>query len=129
MAVPGATRVLANYGATVIRLVGADVVTPRSPQKPCAPGDLTTHPCGRSKPDLIFLAPALLDYTVNRRTQARVGNHDPQRAPHGVYPAAGEDRWVAIVVDSNQQWESLCRVMQRPDLAADQRLAGLAQTA
>ena len=41
---------------------------------------------------LHFLAPAVLDYTVNRRSQHAAGNDDPQQAPHGVYLAAGADR-------------------------------------
>ena len=42
-----------------------------------------------------FLAPALLDYALNGRVPAPCGNDDPELSPHGVYPAAGEDRWVA----------------------------------
>jgi crotonobetainyl-CoA:carnitine CoA-transferase CaiB-like acyl-CoA transferase len=74
---------------------------------------------------LHFLAPALLDYTVNRRVQERVGNRDRHMAPHGVYAAAGEDRWVAITVRNSQQWEALCAVLQRPDLIDDERFSTL----
>ncbi|GAA0514844.1 CoA transferase [Paractinoplanes deccanensis] len=31
------------------------------------------------------------------------------RAPHGVYPARGEDRWVAIAVEDDAQWRTLAR--------------------
>ena len=55
---------------------------------------------------LHFLGPALLDYTVNGRVQGATGNRDPHLAPHGVYPAAGTDRWVAIVVQTEEQWQS-----------------------
>lgn len=74
---------------------------------------------------LHFLGPALLDCTVNRRTRACQGNRDPHMAPHGVYAAAGEDRWVAIAVRSTAQWHLLCDVMQRLDLADDERFATL----
>ena len=70
---------------------------------------------------LHFLGPAILDYTVNGRSQDRLGNRDTQMAPHGVYPAAGEDCWVAITVATQDQWETLCDVMQQPDLAVDDR--------
>lgn len=73
-----------------------------------------------------FLGPALLDATVNGRIQGRVGNRDPQMAPHGVYPAAGDDRWIAITVADDQQWEALCAVIDRPELAHDERFATLA---
>ncbi|MBM2615712.1 CoA transferase [Actinoplanes sp. LDG1-06] len=32
------------------------------------------------------------------------------RSPHGVYPARGEDRWVAIAVTNDEQWRSLARL-------------------
>ncbi|GAA0526372.1 CoA transferase [Paractinoplanes ferrugineus] len=32
------------------------------------------------------------------------------RAPHGVYPARGDDRWVAIAVDDDDQWRTLARL-------------------
>lgn len=72
---------------------------------------------------LHFLGPALLDYTVNRRVQVRAGNRDARMAPHGVYPAAGDDRWVAITVATDEQWRALCDVMARLELAGDERYA------
>jgi crotonobetainyl-CoA:carnitine CoA-transferase CaiB-like acyl-CoA transferase len=44
-------------------------------------------------------------------------------APHGVYPAAGVDRWVAIACQSDAAWGSLCEVMGLDHLAADRALA------
>ena len=70
---------------------------------------------------LHFLTPALLDYTVNGRRQERVGNVDAHLAPHGVYPAAGQDRWLAITVSHDAQWQALCEVIERPELAHDSR--------
>jgi crotonobetainyl-CoA:carnitine CoA-transferase CaiB-like acyl-CoA transferase len=58
-----------------------------------------------------FLAPALIDYTANGRSFARCGNDDPAMAPHGVYPAAGEDRWVAIACEDDARWPALCGVI------------------
>ena len=72
---------------------------------------------------LHFLAPEILDYTVNGRTTARRGNADLQQAPHGVYPCAGEDRWCAIVCEDDTDWEALVRVMGAPAWAAHARLA------
>lgn len=79
----------------------------------------------QAESSLHFLAPALLDYAVNRRVQERMGNRDIQMAPHGVYAAAGEDRWVAISVATSAQWQALCDVIQRPDLIEDERFATL----
>jgi crotonobetainyl-CoA:carnitine CoA-transferase CaiB-like acyl-CoA transferase len=72
---------------------------------------------------LHFLAPTILDYTSNGRVGERAGNRDRELAPNGVYPAAGEDRWVAIAVRNDEEWRNLCAAMERPDLAADARFA------
>ena len=69
-----------------------------------------------------FLSPALLDRSVNGRIMERAGNTDPHLAPHGVYPATGEDRWVAVACQGDQVWPALCGVLGRPDLAEDRDL-------
>ena len=56
---------------------------------------------------LHFSAPVLLDYAVNGREQTRVGSRDPGAAPHGVYPCAGDDRWLALGCFTDVQWEGL----------------------
>ena len=53
----------------------------------------------------------------------RMGNRSPWMSPHGVFPAAGEDRWVAIACRDDADWRSLCRVMARADLAARSELS------
>lgn len=74
---------------------------------------------------LHFLTPAILDFTVNGRVPTRVGNRDPHMAPHGVYPAAGEDRWLALAIPDERSWQALCRVTGRKDLGEDPRFATL----
>jgi crotonobetainyl-CoA:carnitine CoA-transferase CaiB-like acyl-CoA transferase len=70
-----------------------------------------------------FLAPAILSYTADGRIESCDGNRDPAMAPHGVFPAAGEDRWVAIAVATDGQWRGLCSAMGWPGLADDPRFA------
>lgn len=70
-----------------------------------------------------FLAPALLDYFVNDRVIARRGNRSPEHAPHAVYPASGDDLWAAIAVLNDEQWQGLCRALERSDWANDASLA------
>jgi len=70
-----------------------------------------------------FLSPALLDYAANGRVMTRAGNRDPHLCPHGVYPAAGDDRWISIVCQDDAQWCALAAAMRRPDLAGDPGLA------
>jgi crotonobetainyl-CoA:carnitine CoA-transferase CaiB-like acyl-CoA transferase len=63
---------------------------------------------------LHFLAPAILDYTVNGRVAGRRGNRDDRAAPHSAYPCAGVDRWCVIACESEAEWQALCRVMGEP---------------
>jgi crotonobetainyl-CoA:carnitine CoA-transferase CaiB-like acyl-CoA transferase len=61
-----------------------------------------------------FLIPAILDCTVNNRIQARDGNKSPCSAPHGVYRCKGSDRWCAIAVFTETEWEAFCQVIGNP---------------
>jgi benzylsuccinate CoA-transferase BbsF subunit len=72
---------------------------------------------------LHFLGPALLDYTVNGRVRHAEGNADLTMCPHGVYAAAGDDRWVAVAVRDARDWSALCAAIDRADLAAEADLA------
>jgi crotonobetainyl-CoA:carnitine CoA-transferase CaiB-like acyl-CoA transferase len=73
-----------------------------------------------------FLAPAILDYTVNGLADSRAGNYSPDHAPHGVYPCKGKDRWVAIACATDEQWEALCEAANRPQWLTDPRFATFA---
>jgi benzylsuccinate CoA-transferase BbsF subunit len=76
-----------------------------------------------------LVGPVLLDVTVNGRTTRRpdypTGNRLewPQAAPHGVYPAVGEDRWVAIAVFDDAQWSGLVEAMSEPAWTSEPRFA------
>lgn len=72
-----------------------------------------------------FLAPAYLDFQENGRLPAPVGNDMPGLAPHGVFPCQGEDKWIAIAVENEDQWSELARVIGRSDLAEDNELQTL----
>lgn len=67
-----------------------------------------------------LLGPILLDVTVNGNTTRRpdypTGNRleFPDAAPHGVYPCAGEDRWVAIAVFDESEWKALMSALGSP---------------
>lgn len=67
----------------------------------------------------------LLDYLFNGRANQHWGNRHPAMAPYGVFPAAAEDTFVAIAVDSDEAFAALCREMGQPELAADERFADL----
>ena len=58
-----------------------------------------------------FIAPLLLDYVVNKRIGTRQGNSCPYAAPHGVYRCHGNDRWCAITVFNDEQWNGFCKAV------------------
>jgi benzylsuccinate CoA-transferase BbsF subunit len=64
-----------------------------------------------------FMAPLILDYTVNKRELTREGNKLSYAAPHNAYSCAGDDRWCAISVFTDEEWRSFCQVIGRPKLA------------
>jgi crotonobetainyl-CoA:carnitine CoA-transferase CaiB-like acyl-CoA transferase len=76
-----------------------------------------------------LLGPVLLEVTVNGRVTRGpdypTGNRleHPHAAPHGVYPARGEDRWVAIAVFGDDEWSRLVEAMGRPSWAQDERFS------
>ncbi len=73
-----------------------------------------------------LLGPALLDYSVNGRVAGPHPNR-PERmaAPYGCYPCDGEDRWLALAVFSEEEWDALCRVMGGPEWALSEKFDSL----
>jgi crotonobetainyl-CoA:carnitine CoA-transferase CaiB-like acyl-CoA transferase len=76
---------------------------------------------------LWFMIPAILDFDVNGRIARRNGNRDPEAAPHGVYRCLGKERWCAISVTTDAQWQALCRVMDKPEWGLDERFDTVAR--
>ncbi|UBM08481.1 CaiB/BaiF CoA transferase family protein [Cupriavidus metallidurans] len=65
----------------------------------------------QTEPTLALLGPWLLNASLNGVIDERRGNTNPDMAPHGVYPCAGNDRWLAIAVANDAQWLALCEVL------------------
>src|SRR5579859_99841 len=76
----------------------------------------------QSEASIHFLGEAVLEFTANGRVWPPAGNSDRLLCPNGGYPAAGDDRWVALSVGSEQQWQALAR-LAGPALAGDARFA------
>ncbi len=66
---------------------------------------------------LTLCGPAVLDYTVNDRPMRREGSPNsnrsdsPPMAPHGIFPARGDDEWVSIACRQDSDWRSLREVV------------------
>jgi crotonobetainyl-CoA:carnitine CoA-transferase CaiB-like acyl-CoA transferase len=71
------------------------------------------------------IGPALLDITVNRRTQSPAGwnSQEAPAAPHGIYrcrpEGADADRWLVISVRSHSDWRRFVSAMGSPQWASD----------
>jgi len=70
-----------------------------------------------------LLGERYLEGPTTGRAPRPAGNAVPWACPHGVYPAAGVDRWCAIAVVGDAAWTRFRRVV---GWAADRRLARVA---
>ena len=71
---------------------------------------------------LLWTLPAALRPEPDTNGRPRTaGNMHPLHAPHNVYRCAGDDRWLAIAVTDDEQWQALCGLV--PDLAPLRSLA------
>ena len=57
---------------------------------------------------LHFIAPALLEFEANGRVRSGMGNIDLNFVPHGAYPVAGDDQYIAIACETEKHWLALC---------------------
>jgi crotonobetainyl-CoA:carnitine CoA-transferase CaiB-like acyl-CoA transferase len=64
-------------------------------------------------------AEQVAEYGASGTVLRRDGNRGPVAAPQGVYPCAGEDRWLALAVVTDEQWQSLRSVIGAPGWAGD----------
>lgn len=64
-----------------------------------------------------MVGPAYMDYVLNGRSGGPKSNEHPvgAMAPHGVFPCKGEDRWISIVVDTDDEWHSLLAALGHPE--------------
>jgi benzylsuccinate CoA-transferase BbsF subunit len=74
-------------------------------------------------------SPWILDYTVNGRIATRSGNRYPlfaSNAPYGAFPCKqrdGKDRWVAICVTCDEEWQAFCKVIGQPQWTTEAKFA------
>ncbi len=140
----GPHRLLAGFGTMAAAISGFFHLTGWPDREPCGPfmaytdyvsprfllasilaalehrrrtGDGQYIDLSQAEATMQLQTPAILDYTVNGRVMERAGNDDRAHAPHGVYPVAGDDRWIAIAVTDDRAWKALCEQLGRDDLA------------
>ncbi len=65
----------------------------------------------------------LMDYTMNGRVRERMANKHSAWSPHGAFRCKGEDKWVAIVCRTDEEFAILCDAIGKPRLKDDLRFA------
>jgi crotonobetainyl-CoA:carnitine CoA-transferase CaiB-like acyl-CoA transferase len=72
---------------------------------------------------IALLGPEWMRFADTGEVPPRTANRDANYCPHGVFPARGDDAWLAIAVSDDPEWRRLCELMQREELADDHRFA------
>jgi len=76
---------------------------------------------------LHYMAPLILDNQINNRISVRMGNKSPHAVPHNAYRCRSthEDRWIAIAVYTEDEWEGFCDVIGNPPWTKDPKFSTL----
>ena len=64
-----------------------------------------------------WIGELLLDCFENDVEYGPLGNQVAHAAPHGAYPTRGDDQWIAISVEGDNDWQRLCDTLQDRELA------------
>jgi len=75
---------------------------------------------------IAVLGEGILAQAIHGTAPARQGNRHDRMSPHGIFRAAGDDRWVAITAPDDLAWGRLAQTMNKPELAEDPRFRTLA---
>lgn len=67
--------------------------------------------------------PVVLDLQANQHIQKRNGNRLDYACPHGAFPCQGLDRWCAIAVFNEKEWQGFCQAIGNPDWTRDSRFS------
>lgn len=70
---------------------------------------------------LTLIGDAVLEFETTGRERERSGNRHPTFAPHGIYPSNGDDRWIALAAEDEQQWQALCAIADGQQWHTDPR--------
>jgi benzylsuccinate CoA-transferase BbsF subunit len=74
---------------------------------------------------LQLLTPALINYSINGLEEPLKGNSSDYAAPHGVFRCKGEDRWCAISVFDDFEWQAFYNALGKPDWAKEPEYSNL----
>lgn len=97
-------------------------------------GEGTLVEIGLSENFISHLAYYAMDYTMNGRLHGAMGNRDLWafqgcymckgiRVEPGSVKTTGEDHWVVITLNNDDEWKGLCRAMGNPAWAEDEKFS------
>jgi crotonobetainyl-CoA:carnitine CoA-transferase CaiB-like acyl-CoA transferase len=74
---------------------------------------------------IILSSTATLEAQFTGKPTGRYGNRMPfaDWAPHGAYPCRGNDEWITIAVQTDEQWQGLVSEIGSPQWAREQRFS------
>ena len=110
------TTAMALMDAVAAVNAAAAVVKELRRRKVSGQGALVEIPLHESA--VSFCGPWLIERQLGNPVE-RLANRHPGMVPHGVYPCAGEDEWIAIACRDDDDWRALCSVVPGLDSEAD----------
>lgn len=66
-----------------------------------------------------------LHYKSTGKVPPPRANRDLNWSPHGIYRSQGEDEWLALAVETDEQWSALCEILGRGELSKEARFIGV----
>ena len=79
----------------------------------------------QSETGLMLSGTSILEHQITGKPTQRYGNRMPflDWSPHGAYRCVGDDNWIAISVQNDNQWRSLVEEMNSPSWALNSHFA------
>ena len=66
---------------------------------------------------------AVMEYSLTGQEQEQAGNRDGRNAPRNVFRCQGEEKWVAVSVETDEQFRALAQATGNPVWAIDPRFS------
>jgi crotonobetainyl-CoA:carnitine CoA-transferase CaiB-like acyl-CoA transferase len=70
-----------------------------------------------------LLGAVLMEYQMTGRIRGRIGNRSAVAVPQGCYRCRGDDDWLVISIDEEQEWESFCTAVGHDEWRFDGRFS------
>ena len=66
---------------------------------------------------------AVMQYSLTGQEQEKTGNRDGRSAPRNVFRCKGDEKWVAVSVETDEQFRALAQATGNPVWAIDPRFS------